>query len=252
MKRLPVILLIILLLAPGGFVRAEERSLPAKPVDLLRDEPAAEGKAIEATSYDPLEPMNRVFFEINDKLYFWVVKPVRIGYSAVLPEGVRQCFQNFFENVSSPVSLINNLLQGQFEDAGVVFSRFLINSTLGVYGFGDPASVSFGLTPRPTDFGETLGVYGIGEGVYLYWPFIGPSNIRDTVGMAGDVAMHPVSYMELTWEEAGTYYVVTKINAQSLQPAVYEDFKKLSLDPYVAIRQAYFEFRQGKIEKKQN
>jgi len=252
MKRSSFFLLIVLLFAfgGGGLVRADdEQAISGKTADLLSDDPPADEKPSTASSYDPLEPMNRVFFEINDRLYFWVVKPVKIGYSAVLPEGIRQCFQNFFDNIASPVSLVNNLLQGRFEDAGVVVSRFLINTTLGVYGFGDPALASFNLTPRPADFGETLGVYGIGEGVYLYWPFIGPSNIRDTVGFAGDIYAHPVTYMNLTWEEDGSYYVVTQINAQSLAPAVYEDIKKFSFDPYVAIRQAYFELRQGKIEK---
>ena len=118
-----------------------------------------------------------------------------------------------------------------------------------MYGFGDPALVSFGLTPRPADFGETLGVYGIGEGIYLYWPFIGPSNVRDSVGFAGDIYAHPMTYLNLTWEEEGSYYVVTEINAKSLGPATYEDIKKFSFDPYVAISQAYFELRQRKIDK---
>ena len=249
MKRRLFFIVFILLFASGGVVRAEEKAATAKGPDLLSDDYTAEEKFSEVASYDPLEPMNRVFFTINDKLYFWVVKPVRKGYAAVLPEEIRQCFQNFFDNVSSPVSFVNNLFQGRFEDAGVVLSRFVINTTLGVYGFGDPALVSFNLTPRPADFGETLGVYGFGEGVYLFWPFLGPSNIRDTVGLAADVYAHPVTYLNWTLEQEGGYYIFSKINAQSLSPDVYEDVKKFSFDPYVAIRQAYFEHRQGKIEK---
>ena len=113
-------MLLLLLFTPGGVVRADGQAIAGTSPDLLSDAPDENASIV--TSYDPLEPMNRIFFQINDKLYFWVVKPVKTGYAAVLPEGVRQCFQNFFDNVSSPVSAVNNLLQGRFEDAGVVFS----------------------------------------------------------------------------------------------------------------------------------
>jgi phospholipid-binding lipoprotein MlaA len=190
-----------------------------------------------------------VFFEFNDKLYFWVLKPVKTGYAAVVSEDIRQCIGNFFDNLSSPVSLVNNLLQGRFQDAGVVLSRFLINSTLGVYGFGDAASTAFDMEPRPADFGQTLGVYGLGDGVYFCWPVLGPSNIRDSVGFAADLFTNPATYMDLEMSVRATKYMGEKINLMSLGPDVYEDMKKLSLDPYVAIRQAKFEYRRNQIEK---
>ena len=108
---------------------------------------------------DPLEPINRVVFVFNDKLYFWVLKPVKTGYSAILPKDIRVCLGNFASNLATPVSLINSLFQGRWEDAGITFKRFGINTVLGVYGFADSAASEFGLTPRSADFGQTLGVY---------------------------------------------------------------------------------------------
>jgi phospholipid-binding lipoprotein MlaA len=144
---------------------------------------------------------------------------------------------------------LNNLLQGRFKDAGIVLSRFLINSTLGVYGFGDPALTAFNMDPRPTDFGLTLGVYGFGDGIYFCWPVLGPMNIRDSVGYIADLFTHPTNYMNMEIPERVTYYMGRRINLDSLGPEVYDDLKKFSLDPYVAARQAMFEFRQNEIEK---
>lgn len=199
--------------------------------------------------YDPLETMNRVFFQFNDKLYFWVLKPVKIGYSFVVPTEFRECIGNFFNNLAAPIRLINNILQGRFKDAGVVISRFLINTTLGVGGLGDVAYVEFDLEPRRADFGQTLGGYGIGEGVFICWPLIGPSNVRDTVGIIGDTFIHPAFYVDMTLGEFLTYYTANKVNAISLTPGVYEDMKKYSLDPYIATRQAFYDYRRNIIKK---
>ena len=214
--------------------------------DFFNDTPLAQ----EPTYYDPLEPMNRLFFEFNDKLYFWVLKPVNKVYSAILPIGVRYSFGNFFNNMAAPIRLLNNLLQGKFSDAGIVVSRFLINSTLGVYGFGDPALVDFDLEPKPEDFGQTLGLWGIGEGIYLCWPVIGPSSARDTLGFGIDAYSHPVVYLNDDLLVSAAYYSENKINLLSLNPDAYEDLKKYSLDPYVSMRQVYLDYRRNKIKDK--
>ncbi len=203
----------------------------------------------EESIYDPLEPMNRVFFEFNDKLYFWILKPVKKGYSAILPEDIRQIVGNFFYNLASPIRLVNNLLQGRFADAGVVLSRFVINTTLGVAGLGDPAQREFHLDPKPADFGQTLSKFGIGEGVYFCWPILGPSNVRDTAGVVADIFIHPLVYADITsTTENVIYYSVNRVNTMSLSPAVYEDVKKYSLDAYIASRQAYYDYRRSIIK----
>ncbi|MDX1701933.1 MAG: MlaA family lipoprotein, partial [Melioribacteraceae bacterium] len=141
----------------------------------------------------------------------------------------------------------NNLLQGDFEDSGIVLSRFMINSTLGILGFGDPAYSEFGLSPKPADFGQTLGKYGVGEGLYLYWPVFGPSNVRDFLGYVADSYTHPVPYLSDKILEEMLYYSVNKLNLISLNPDLYDDMKKFSLDPYVAARQAYYDYRRARI-----
>ncbi len=199
---------------------------------------------------DPLESMNRVFFEFNDRLYFWLLKPVSRGYAAVLPLDIRQCLSNFFTNMAAPIKLVNNLLQGELDDAGVVLARFLINSTAGVLGLGDPASRDFDLEQREADFGQTLGKWGIKAGIYLCLPGLGPSTLRDTIGFAGDVYLHPFPYIAQDWAKDLTYIGVDMVNTISLSPSVYDELKRVSLDPYVASRQAYYEYRQSVIMTK--
>ena len=218
---------------------------------LLDDDFYDDGDESEHTEHiynDPLEPMNRMFFEFNDKLYYWVMKPVNTVYTAVLPIDFRFSIGNFFVNLAAPIRLLNNLLQGKVHDAGIVLSRFLINSTLGVYGFGDPAWIDFGLEPKPEDFGQTLGVWGVAEGVYLCLPVIGPSNVRDSFGFAADAYTHPMVYfVDDFWVSAG-FYAESRINLLSLNPELYEDLKQYALDPYVSMRQVYLDYRRNRIE----
>lgn len=217
--------------------------------DLLDDEFVEDEAQSEEEIYDPLEPMNRFFFEVNDTLYYWVIKPANRVYSFFLPIEIRDCLGNFFDNLTMPVKLLNNLLQGDFEDAGIVVSRFFINSTLGIFGLGDPATSEFNLVERPADFGQTLGRFGVGEGFYLYWPIIGPSNVRDTIGYLVDTYSHPVPYLSDQFTEELLYYTTDRLNDVSLNPDAYDDIKKYSLDPYIAIRQGYYDYRRTKIKQ---
>lgn len=224
---------------------------PVDEMDLLLSDDFLDDDFMSESTYDdPLEPMNRFFFEFNDKLYYWVLSPLNTGYSAVVPWDIRYSIGNFVNNIAAPIRLLNNLLQWKINDAGIVLSRFLINSTLGVYGFGDPAWVDFGLEPKPEDFGQTLGTWGVGEGVYLCLPVIGPSNVRDMVGFGADAYTHPMVYfVDDIWFSAG-YYTVSRVNLLSLNPTVYEDLKKYSLDPYISMRQVYLDYRRTRINDK--
>lgn len=218
-------------------------------MDMLLDDDFLDDDTIpEVEYYDPLEPMNRVFFEFNDKLYYWALNPLNTAYTKALPVDIRYSIGNFINNLTAPIRFVNSILQLKFNDAGAVVSRFIINSTLGVYGFGDPALLEFEITPRDEDFGQTLGYWGIGEGLYLCLPVLGPSNIRDGIGFAADAYTHPMVYfVNDLWVSSG-YYLVSKVNLLSLNPTIYEDLKKYSLDPYVSMRQVYLDFRRKKIE----
>jgi len=205
------------------------------------------------TIADPLEPVNRAFFHFNDKLYFWVLKPVATGYKAVIPEDGRIGVHNFFSNVTTPVRLVNCLLQAKFKDAGNETARFALNTTLGIAGFFDPAKKTFKIDKQEADFGQTLGIWGIGTAFYIDWPILGPSNVRDTVGYVGDLAFDPrtyVAYYFLTAEIVNTgTWTLDKVNETSLTLGEYENLKKAALDPYIALREAYSQYRQNKIRK---
>jgi phospholipid-binding lipoprotein MlaA len=197
---------------------------------------------------DPLEPWNRAMFHFNDKLYFWILKPIARGYKAVIPKPARVCVKNFFHNLTTPIRLVNSLLQGKVGAAGAEFGRFVFNSTVGILGFGNPARHYPILNPVDEDLGQTLGNYGLGNGPYIVWPILGPSTLRDSIGLAGDWFLNPVSYVEPTEASLGIkgYEIV---NETSLRIGEYESIKKASLEPYVAIRDGYIQYRTKKVEE---
>lgn len=255
MKKIPVLLLLSLFFMVSASHAAEDSGVQSGIIndDFLADDFLEEGAEEDFYSIeeiaDPLEPLNRVFFEFNDKLYFWVFKPVKTGYAYVVPAELRESLGNFFNNLASPIRFINNVLQGRFDDAGVVLSRFLINSTVGVYGLADVALQEYNLEPRLADFGQTLGKYGVGEGIYIVWPVLGPSNLRHSTGLVGDSLASPPFYLDMSTGQTISYYTTNRVNNLSLSPSIYEDLKKYSLDPYVAARQAFFDFRRNVVEK---
>ena len=174
---------------------APDKELPAEefPGDEFPDEelPIDENAGIK----DPIEPINRAFFQFNDKLYFWVMKPIAVGYSFVTPEPVRIGVNNFFYNLSFPVRFINCLLQGKGLAASDEVVRFFINSTVGMAGFLDVATNKLEIKKNEVDLGLTFGRWGMGPVFYINWPILGPSTLRDTVGFAGDAFLYPISYI---------------------------------------------------------
>ena len=198
---------------------------------------------------DPLEPVNRIFFSFNDKLYFWVLKPVATGYSKAVPENLRVAIGGFFDNLETPVRFVNCLLQGKFKGAGYEVFRFLVNSTAGFFGACDVASIKLGIGPYREDMGQTLGAYGFYPGIYLCWPVFGPSSIRDTVGRGGDMFLDPLSFIYLTGSEWAAVRGWEFVNGSSLVLGEYEDLKEAALDPYVAVKDAYHQNRESRIRK---
>jgi phospholipid-binding lipoprotein MlaA len=197
---------------------------------------------------DPLEPYNRVITSFNDSLYFIVLNPTATGYSAVVPEGSRIGIRNFFHNILFPIRFVNNILQLKFAKAGIETARFLINSTMGFVGFLDPAKSCFCLETPDEDFGQTLGFYKIGSLFHIDWPFIGPSNFRDSVGYVGDLFLNPINYIPNMWIVMGIH-IFEKINQTSLHLGEYEKLKKESVDYYLQIRDSYEQFRKKEIKE---
>ncbi len=202
-----------------------------------------------ASIADPLEPVNRVIFHFNDKLYFWLLKPAAKGYSAVVPEPARRGVKNFFNNITFPVRFANCVFQGKFEGAGYEFGRFMINSTLGLAGFMDRATKQFEMPECDEDLGQTFGSYGIGHGFFLNLPFLGPSSLTDTIGSVGDAFLDPLNYVDMKTKYDLSIKAFETVNKTSLRIGEYEDLKKSALDPYVAYRDAYYQYRQGQIKK---
>jgi phospholipid-binding lipoprotein MlaA len=243
-----ITLLFILLCQPLSSVATENPLTPNAFPDLLNedandDETVGEEQGVPVN--DPLESMNRFFFKVNDRLYLWVVKPLTKGYSWVLPHDLRECLGNFFLNIGFPVNFLNSVLQGDFHTMTIIVERFVINSTLGVYGLVDVAASEFDIGPRRADCGQTLGRWGIGEGIFIYWPLVGPSNLRDTFGLAADTFTKPLPYIYDDRIIDLAIYSTERINVLSLNPDLYEDLKRYSLDPYIAARQIYSEYRRG-------
>jgi phospholipid-binding lipoprotein MlaA len=197
---------------------------------------------------DPLESWNRLMFNVNDTLYFWVVKPVVQTYKAVVPEAARIGVRNFFQNLSTPVRYVNCLLQGKADSADTELRRFLVNTTEGILGFGDPARDKYELQIVYEDLGQTLAVHGMDQGFYIVWPLFGPSNVRDSLGMVGDIFLNPVRYVEPT--ETSIYISAGRgINEGSFHIGEYEDFKAAAIEPYVAMREAYNQYRNKQIQE---
>jgi phospholipid-binding lipoprotein MlaA len=197
---------------------------------------------------DPIEPFNRAMYHFNDKLYFWALKPVAQGYKVVVPEPARISVKNFFFNLAFPARFLSCLLQADFSGAASEFGRFGINTIWGVGGLLDPSSnEELNLQKQETDLGQTLGVYGIGHGFYIVWPVFGPSSPRDTVNIAGDYFLYPPWYIQPFYASTGVsaYEIV---NITSLRIGEYESLKEAAIDPYVAVRDAYIQYRLKKVK----
>jgi len=200
----------------------------------------------QVTIADPFESLNRTMYGFNDVLYFWVAKPVTQIYKAVLPKPVRIGIGNFFHNLTTPARFVNCLLQGKNQAAGRELHRFVLNTTAGVLGFGDPAHDRWALKPAEEDLGQSLAVYSLGDGFYVVLPLFGPSTLRDSVGMVGDQFLNPVRYVKPVEASIGIS-VVSAVNNGSFHIGEYETFKSAAVDPYVAMRNAYIQYRKNQI-----
>lgn len=214
--------------------------------DEFNDETGTDDQAVA----DPLEGFNRAMFVVNDRLYFWFLRPVASGYSRVVPEPGRVAVRRFFTNAFMPIRFANNVLQFKFKYAGIELERFVINTTVGVAGFMDPAKSRWNILPHAEDFGQTLGFYGMGPGLYINLPFFGPSNIRDALGMVGDLFLSPTAYILPNDREIVVgISAYNKLNEVSLDIGLYEDIKRDALDPYIFIRNAYHQHRESLIKE---
>ena len=224
---------------------------------VLEDEPTP-------TISDPIEGFNRAMFKFNDFIYFNAFKPIAVTWKAVVPEPARVGLKNAFYNIRFPIRFLNCLFQGKVTRAGQEMGQFLLNSTFGLGGLVNVAQ-GVNLNPPEEDSDQTLGVWGVGQGPYIVWPLFGPSSARGTVGMVADRFMDPLLWIFWEFDDEALIdfpddsnkdiwvpIVVTageRINDLSFRIGDYEALKEASLDPYVALRDAYTQSRRAAVEE---
>lgn len=205
----------------------------------------------ETTSHkliaDPLEYLNRGTFWVNDKLYFYLLKPIARGYRWAVPRPARVSVKNVFSNLATPIRAINSLLQLNVRGFGTEVYRLVINSTLGIGGLFDPAKSIAGVDKSVEDFGQTLGYYGAGHGFYLVLPLVGPSSLRDGFGSFADSFVDPLRYAGVTTYELLLVRTVDSTNRLSLDRDTYEGIVNNALDPYLFVRAAYAQRRLAQV-----
>ena len=197
---------------------------------------------------DPYEQTNREIFDFDVKVDHAVARPVAVAYNTVVPGVARDGIHNVLTNLNSPVIFANDLLQGETTRGGQTLGRAVINSTLGLGGLVDIAS-KIGIPGHDEDFGQTLAVWGADEGPYLVLPLAGPSNPRDIVGMGGDVAMDPFTY--LRFHNYTLYDVIRAgvgvIDLRARNVDNLDQIERTSVDLYATTRSLYRQHRNAEI-----
>ncbi len=199
---------------------------------------------------DPFEKQNRAMFQTNQWLDRNFVYPTAVAYATVVPPPARDRVHDFLNNLSTPLILVNDVLQGEFDRAGKSFYRFGINSTFGVAGFWDVAT-DYGVPGHQEDFGQTMAVWGVPDGHYLMLPMFGPSNPRDAVGIVADFELDPFSYVHMKqkiwWMGARKYGSYLDLRARNLNTL--QGIERGSVDYYASVRSLY---RQSRAEAIRN
>ena len=208
------------------------------------------------TDKECFEKVSRGIFKFNQGFDNVILEPIAKGYNK-LPEPVRKGTSNFTSNIATLLSIPNHLLQGEIRLAGHATGSFLINTTVGVLGIGNPAAL-MGLENQKEDLGQTLGAYGVGAGCYFVLPILGPTTVRDSVGMVID-NNYLDPFARITWHEKEIKNISgTKIDYVGVKAASAVDFRgnnmnnfesleKNSIDLYAATKSLYLQNRKNKI-----
>ncbi len=199
----------------------------------------------QASPDDPLEPLNRAVYQVNDKVDTYVAQPVAKGYKAVTPQPVRSAVTNFFANIGDVGNVVNNLLQGKAVDATESFMRVTINTVFGIGGLFDVATPA-GLNRHSQDFGLTMGVWGLPSGPYLVLPFFGPSSVRDGVGLGANFLLDPTTYIDPVWRYS--LFAVNVVDTRANLLGATDLLSLAALDKYAFTRDAYLQRRRYLIE----
>jgi len=195
-------------------------------------------------AYDPIEKVNRGMFKFNDLIDRIVLKPLSQGYVAVMPKKGQVMVSNFFDNALYADTILNDFLQGKGSQGASDLGRFVVNTTLGIGGFFDPAT-SFGMEKHQEDFGQTLGVWGASQGAYLVLPIYGPNTVRDAPGLAVSTATSAVFWAGVFLNPAAAIpiSILAAIDLRSRAENSIRFVNESALDPYVFTREAWVQHR---------
>ncbi|HEY9545534.1 MAG TPA: VacJ family lipoprotein [Solimonas sp.] len=194
---------------------------------------------------DPLEKINRPIYAFNMVADQYVLRPVAVTYVNYAPPPLRIGVSNFFDNLFYPAVIINDALQAKFKQSGLDLTRFVLNTTFGLAGLLDPATM-VGLEKHDEDFGQTLGHWGVGEGWYIVLPLFGPSTNRDVVGRVGDIWTSPLQYVNLDLQDRLEFAAVQAVDTRT-KLLDFDSILKQQLDPYVFLRTAYLQRRLNQV-----
>jgi phospholipid-binding lipoprotein MlaA len=195
---------------------------------------------------DPLEPLNRSVFHFNEVIDTYALRPIAKGYVAVIPETGRTHIGNVLDNLKMPLVFANSILQGDGTNAMSAFWSFTLNSTFGLAGIFDFVGSNTHLHVHDEDFGQTMAVWGVDSGAYIVLPLFGPSTVRDTFGLAVDVATEPFNYTDDVI--AISYGVIDTVHTRSTILDLVDSIYESSLDPYATIRSGYLQKRRADIK----
>ncbi|MEW9797679.1 VacJ family lipoprotein [Alteromonas lipolytica] len=199
---------------------------------------AAASENTEGDPRDPLEPLNRIAWDINWEVldaYFW--RPLTVTYVTVMPDFARTGLLNAARNVQEPANMMNNLLQGKVDQGMDSLARFVLNSTVGLFGTIDVAA-HIGIERQEEEFGETMGVWGVGTGPFLMFPLIGPNDPRSFTGQVADGFVYPMAVINSNFAIAR--YLVSAIEARARLLDQEQQIEQ-AIDDYAFVKNAYFE-----------
>ncbi len=212
--------------------------------------PADDPDALEAfrETNDALEPLNRATFAFNDVLDRFALRPMAFAYKEAVPATLRVSVHNFLENLKSPVTLANDVLQGDVDRAGVTLTRFAMNTSIGMLGIADVAA-AFGFPRHREDFGQTLASWGVESGPYLVLPLLGPSSLRDGTGRIVDLLADPLGDLTTENFRLGTG-LLGAVDFRARHYDELNDLRENSLDFYSAVRSLYRQQRAKEIRNR--